>query len=88
MKLYRDPVVPNGQMFLLPPCVDDFVPKNAPVRVLSEIIDGFDLTELYGKYLGGGSPAYEPRMMLKLVVFAYSIGTRSSRKIDAALGHA
>ena len=86
MKQFRDPVAPKSQMYLLPPCVEDYVPKNARARVLSEIIDEFDLSVLYGKYKGGGAPAYEPRMMLKLMVFAYSIGMRSSRKIDAALG--
>jgi transposase len=42
---------------------------------------------LYKKYKGGGAPAYDPAMMLKILVFGYCHGVRSSRKIDTALGH-
>jgi transposase len=71
---------------LLPPCVNDFVSGDDPVRALDEIIDWMDLSSLVGKYSGGGAPAYEPRMMLKVIIFGYCQGIRSSRKLDAALG--
>lgn len=86
MKVFREPVVPKSQVFLLPPSVNDYVPKNSPARIVSEIIDSMNHDKLYAKYRGGGAPAYDPKIMLKLIVFGYSQGVRSSRKIDAALG--
>lgn len=85
MKVFREPIVTSSQIYLLPPSVDDYVPEDAPVRIVSEMIDGMDHRRLYARYKGGGAPAYDPKMMLKLIVFAYSQGVRSSRKIDAAL---
>jgi transposase len=85
MKRFRDPVVAREQVFLLPPAVNDFVPPNAPVRILSEIVDQLDCSALYARYQGGGAPAYEPRMMLKVLLFGYSQGLRSSRKLSQAL---
>lgn len=86
MKIFREPIVAREQMMLLPPCVEDFVEAEDPVRAVSEIINEMDLGELVGKYRGGGAPAYEPRMMIKVIVFGYSQGIRSSRKLDSALG--
>jgi transposase len=86
LKVFREPVVPKSQMLLLPPSVNDYVPKNSPARIVSEIIDSMNHDKLYAKYRGGGAPAYDPKIMLKLIVFGYSQGVRSSRKIDAALG--
>lgn len=87
MKRFRDPVAPKDQMLLLPPSVDSFVPEDAPVRALSEIIDRLDCSALYERYRGGGAPAYEPRMLLKVLIFAYSLGIRSSRKIAQLLAY-
>jgi transposase len=74
-------------MFLLPPSVDAFVPADSPTRILSEIIDRLDCRALYQRYAGGGAPAYDPKMMLKVLVFGYSQGIRSSRKLARALEH-
>lgn len=85
MKVFRESPSPKGQVFLLPPSVDEFVPATSPARILREIIDSLDCSKLYARYAGGGAPAYEPRIMLKVLVFAYSQGIRSSRKISQAL---
>ena len=86
MKIFRDPVVARGQVYLLPPSVEDFVPQESPARIVGEIIEGMDLSGLVSKYAGGGAPAYDPWMMMKVLVFGYSQGIRSSRKLDMALG--
>src|SRR5258708_167614 len=85
MKVFKD--ASPDQLFLLPPAIDEFVPANAPVRILSEIVDQLDTTRLVSRYKGGGAPAYDPRIMLKLLVFAYSQGMHSSRRIAAACGY-
>lgn len=86
MKIFKDPKVARNQMILLPPCVDDFVAPDDPVRALDEIINEMDMSELVSHYRGGGAPAYAPVMMIKIIVFGYCQGIRSSRKLDAALG--
>jgi len=68
---------------LLPPCVEDFVAQDDPARAVDEIIDEMDLSDLVGKYSGGGAPAYDPRMAMKIIVFGYCQGIRSSRRLDA-----
>ena len=69
MKVFGDPVTPKDQLMLLPPCVSDFVGEDDPVRVLNEIIEEMEMGELLGKYVGGGAPAYDPRMLMKVIVF-------------------
>jgi transposase len=87
MKLFRDPVSPPDQLFLLPPSVQEFVADDSAARLFAEVVDTLDCHELYARYSGGGAPAYDPRMMLKILLFGYNEGIRSSRKLDAACGH-
>ena len=83
MKIFRDPVVARGQVYLLPPSVEEFVPQESPARIVGEIIEGMDSSGLVSKYTGGGAPAYDPWMMMKVLVFGYSQGIRSSRKLGS-----
>ncbi|MGD2248212.1 MAG: IS1182 family transposase [Candidatus Methanofastidiosia archaeon] len=73
------------QEVLLPKSVQDYIPENHVARVVSRIIDHIDLTGIILSYDHKGAPAYNPRMMFKVAVYAYLIGIRSSRKIDALL---
>lgn len=74
------------QISLLPPSLEDFIAARHLVRVVSEVIDRVDLKVLEQCYKGGGASNYHPRMMLKVLVYAYSIKVYSCRKIDQALG--
>lgn len=87
MKIFRDTNSSHGQVFLLPPSVNEFVGEDDPARALGEIIDALDTGPLTIKRQGGGAPAYNPVMMTKVMVFSYSEGIRSSRKIAKALSH-
>ena len=69
----------------LPLSYGDIIPKNHLVRVVNTIVDELDLSTLYDRYPGGGCPAYHPQMMLKVMIFAYSQKTYSSRQIAKAL---
>jgi transposase len=71
LKYFREPVAARGQVFLLPPSVEDYVPEDSPARIVDEIIEGMDLSELVSKYTGGGAPAYDPWMMMKVLVFGF-----------------
>ncbi|SFN93264.1 transposase, partial [Salegentibacter flavus] len=75
----------QDQLSLLPPSYDDLVPKNHPVRIVNTIIDHIDISALEKSYKGGGTSSYHPRMLLKVVIYAYLRNIYSSRKIEQAL---
>lgn len=80
-KTYR-PYDPD-QLLLLPPSLRDWLREDHLVSFLSEVVDQLDLsaiTRVYEEDLRG-SPPYHPRMMTKLLLYAYTIGLPSSRKI-------
>lgn len=77
-------VYDQAQTFLLPPSLDDWLPDGHTARFVSEVVDELlDLTGIYASYEGAsGAPPYDPRMMLKLLLYGYSIGVTSSREIE------
>lgn len=76
----------QSQLSLLPPSYDELVPINHPVRVVNTIIDNIDISMLERGYKGGGTSSYHPRMLLKVIIYAYLRNLYSSRKIEQALG--
>jgi transposase len=72
------------QSFLLPPSLDDWLPKDHTARFISEAVDEMlDLSSVYASYeRSDGSPPYDPKMMLKLLLYAYSTGVTSSREME------
>jgi transposase len=76
----------QSQLSLLPPSYDDLVPINHSVRVVNTILDSIDLSSLEATYKGGGTSSYHPRILLKILVYAYLRNLYSSRKIEQALG--
>lgn len=83
MKIFKE--YRQEQNFLLPPSLDEFVPENHEVRIISDVVDTMDLSVLLDKYEGGGAPAYHPAMTLKVIIYAYSLGIYSSRRIAREL---
>ncbi len=79
MKIFKD--YRQDQHFLLPPSLDEFIPENHEVRIINDMVGSLDLSSLRDKHSGGGSPAYDPAMMLKVLIYAYSLGIYSSRKM-------
>ena len=73
------------QTMLLPPSVRDFVPANHTAHFVRELArKELDLREVEGTYGRKGHPAYHPRMMVALLLYAYTRGVFSSRKIARA----
>lgn len=74
----------QNQSFLLPPSLDDWLPADHSARFISEIVDdSLDLTSIYASYTNAtGAPPFDPRMMLKLLLYAYSTGVTSSREVE------
>jgi transposase len=75
----------QNQPMLIPPSYDDLVPANHPVRVVNEVIERIDISGLESSYKGGGTSSYHPRMLLKIVVYAYLRNIYSTRKMEQAV---
>ena len=73
------------QNLLLPPSLDELVPENHMVRVVDAVIDRLDISDIMSTYRGGGNSAFNPKMMLKVLVFAYLSNVYSSRRIEELL---
>ena len=70
---------------LLPPSLGELIPEEHLVRVVNRVVDEIDIQAIIEKYKGGGTSAYHPRMMLKVLVYAYVERNYSSRGIAKAL---
>ena len=78
--------VDREQVFLMPPSVRDWVPEGHLVWTVLDAVGELDLSAFYARYRadGHGRPAYEPSMMVALLLYAYARGNRSSRGIERA----
>lgn len=76
------------QVFLLPPSIDDWLAEDHLARFVSELVDEtVDLEPFLASYTEGrGFPPYDPRLMLKVLIYGYVTGVRSSRGIEKACG--
>ena len=74
------------QQFLMPPSITDWLPEHHLARFLSELVDEvLDLDPFYAAHTEQrGFPPYDIRLMLKLLLYGYLTGTRSSRGIEKA----
>lgn len=69
------------QEVLFPISIGQFIPANHPVRIISKVIDKLDLSNIYNSYSGGGASIYDPRMMLKIIIYSYYNNIYSCREI-------
>ena len=76
--------VNRDMAYLLPPSVEDWLPKDHLARFVVDIVDQLDVSGLTRQYRGSGSDAYHPTMMLGLLIYGYASGVYSSRRIQAA----
>jgi transposase len=76
----------RGQSFLLPPDVRDWLPEGHLAWFVLDAVAGMDLGEFYGAYRrdGVGRRAYDPAMVVALLLYGYSRGVRSARAIERA----
>jgi transposase len=76
----------RSQTQLLPPCLDDYVPADAPVRFLDAFVDRLDLKALgftHAELETTGRPPFHPAALLKLYGYGYLNRIRSSRRLEA-----
>jgi transposase len=69
----------------LPTNLEDLIPPNHIVRVVNATIEKMDLSVLMKSYKGGGTSSFHPKMMLKVLIYAYTQRIYSSRQIAKAL---
>lgn len=75
----------QNQGMLLPPDLSELIAANHPVRIVNAVLDKIDITSLLRLYKPGGTSSYHPRMLLKVLVYAYINNIYSSRKIEEAV---
>ena len=75
----------QGQVILLPTDLEAQIPPKHLVRVVNTAIEKMDLSALLAQYKGGGTSSYHPKMLLKVLIYAYTQQLYSSRKIAKAL---
>ena len=74
------------QSVLLPPNLNEWLPEDHLARIVAEVVDHLDLEPLLATYRNaeGGFPAFDPRMQLKVLLYGYSVGVVSSRRLEKA----
>lgn len=76
----------RDQLYLLPASIAEWLPEDHLAFFVLDAVDEMDLGAFYGDYRmdGWGGAAHHPKMMVALLLYAYSIGVRSSRRIERA----
>lgn len=84
-KVFR-PYEPE-QMMLMPVALQEWLPADHLAYFVSDVVEHLDLSAIMKRYQDEerGYPPYHPRMMVKVLVYAYCVGVPSSRKIEKRL---
>lgn len=75
----------NMDQLKLPMDLEIIIPETHLVKIVNSAIEKMNINPLLEKYKGGGTSAYHPKMMLKVLVYAYSQRVYSSRQISKGL---
>jgi transposase len=73
------------QPSLLPLSLEELIPEDHLVRVVNRVMEELDLEPILNEYKGGGTSSYHPRMILKVLVYAYTQNVNSLRQIAKGL---
>lgn len=85
-KIMYKSYIPDENL-LFPPNLGEFIPADAPARLISDIVDNMDLTEIHDSYSksSDGQPPYHPAMLMKTILFGYMNNIFSTRGLEAAM---
>ena len=83
-KLHFRPYIPN-QTVLFPQRIDENIAADDPVRIVNAVVDNLNLDNFKKLYKETGRSAYHPKMMLKVIIYAYMNNIYSCRKIEKLL---
>ena len=73
------------QTALFPYSFDDLISEKHPVRVVDQVVESINIQPLLKAYSKEGNPGYHPKMLLKVMIYAYMSNVYSSRKIELAI---
>lgn len=85
MTKIRFKALSSNQCVLFPSNLLDRIPKNHPVLIVNQVVDELNLEKLLSSYHKRGASSYHPRMLLKVLFYAYLCNIYSCRKIAKAL---
>lgn len=79
----------RNQLSMMPKTVEDYVAENDPVRAYDAFVEALNFSKLgiIKSENRPGNTAYDPKAMIKLLIYGYSYGIRSSRKLERATYH-
>ena len=83
-KIHFRPYNPN-QTVLFPPRIDEDIAEHDPVRMVDALVESLNLESFRKLYKECGRSPYHPRMMLKVILYAYMNNIYSCRKIEKLL---
>jgi transposase len=72
----------QNQIYLIPPSIEEMIEENHPVRIVNQVIEKINIKPLLRLYKGGGASSYNPKMLLKVLVYSYLKNIYSSRKME------
>jgi transposase len=74
----------RDQPFLLPPDLRDWLPDGYLAWFVLDVVDQLDLAPFYRQHRADGHdhPAYDPKSVLDVLLYAYAMGMRSSRQVE------
>src|SRR5258707_4111193 len=84
MQLDNFRTIDRETAYLLPASVDEWLPERHLARFIVDVIDRLDLSAMSRSYRGTGSASYHPALLLGLLVYGYTTGVFSSRKLERA----
>jgi transposase len=70
------------QIMLMPPSLDDKILPDHLARYIDKVVDELDIKDIEDSYSDLGCHAYHPQMLIKVILYGYCIGIRSSRRIQ------
>lgn len=83
-KLHFRPYICN-QTVLFPQRIDENIAENDPVRIVNAVVDGLNIDNFRKLYKESGRSPYHPKMMLKVILYAYMNNVYSCRRIEKLL---
>lgn len=84
LKKYNFKPYDQGIQMLIPPSWEDYIPETHIVRFVDKIIEGINLERLLKSYKNeNGRSSYNPKMLLKLLIYGYLNNKYSSRQLEA-----
>ncbi|MCH7669140.1 MAG: transposase [Acidobacteria bacterium] len=79
--------VERDQLLLMPPSLSDWLPSDHLAWFIVDVVAELDLSGFYWSLRidGRGGASYDPEVMLGILLYAYCVGERSSRRIEQRL---